>query len=107
MALWNMDDWRYLERRVVRDPKDREWSVVLMDVLGQAGDPDVPGHLLEMQYAAGRYFTIIYSASGAIQWERGHASRPEADAEYECLLADVGSGRLDPAQPVFRANLDL
>ena len=106
MVLWSMDDWEYVERQVVRDPRGREWSVALMDVLGQAGDPDVPNRLLEMQYAAGRYFTLIYSPSGGVQWERGHASLEEATTEYSRLLVDVVDGRLDPAQPAFRANLD-
>jgi hypothetical protein len=106
MTPWSMDGWEYLERQVVRDPKGREWAVALMDVLGQAGDPEVPNTLLEMQYAAGRYFTLIYSASGGVQWERGHASLGEASAEYSRLLVDVVDGRLDPAQPVFRSSLD-
>ena len=42
MALWSMDDWQYVERRVVTDPRGRQWSVALMDVLGQAGDPEMP-----------------------------------------------------------------
>lgn len=109
MPLWSMDDWDYLERQVVRDPKGRQWSVALMDMLGQAGDSDVPSHLrdlLEAQHASGRYFTIVYSSSGAIQWERGHASLPDASAEFARLLAAVADGRLDPSQPVFRADLE-
>ncbi len=78
MPLWSMDDWQYVERQVVADPKGRLWSVALMDVLGQAGDPEVPNKLLEFQYASGRYFTLIYSSSGALQWERSHASLSEA-----------------------------
>jgi hypothetical protein len=77
-----------------------------MDVLGQEGDPDKPGEWLELQYASGRYVTLIYSASGAIQWERGHASLPEATRAYERLLAAVMDGSRDPAQPVFRQNLE-
>jgi hypothetical protein len=106
MPLWSMDDWQYLERQVVTDPKGRQWSVALMDVLGQEGDPEMPGKLLEIQYASGRYFTIIYSTSGALQWERGHASLREAASAYDRLLATVLDGRLDPAQPVFRQNLE-
>ena len=34
MPTWSFDDWQYLERQVVADPKGREWSVALMDVLG-------------------------------------------------------------------------
>jgi hypothetical protein len=101
-----MDEWEYVERQVVRDPKGREWCVALMDVLGQVGDPDVPDRLLEIQYAAGRYFTLIYSPSGGVQWERGHPSLETASAEYSKLLAEVVDGRLDPAQPPFRATLD-
>ena len=101
-----MDDWQYVERQVVTDPKGRQWSVALMDILGQQGDPEMPSKLLELQYASGRYFTVIYSDSGALQWERGHASRSEAEITYQSLLASVMNGRLDPAQPVFRPNLD-
>ena len=104
--MWSMDDWQYVERQVITDLKGRQWSVALMDVLGQKGDPDMPGEWLELQYASGRYFTLIYSASGAIQWERGHASLPEATRAYERLLAAVMDGSLDPAQPVFRQNLE-
>jgi len=46
--LWSMDEWKYLEREVVTDPKGRQWTVALMDVLGQEGDPDIPGKLLEL-----------------------------------------------------------
>ena len=42
MSLWSMDQWRYLEREVVTDPKSRQWTVALMDVLGQEGDPELP-----------------------------------------------------------------
>jgi hypothetical protein len=101
-----MDDWRYVERRVVTDPKGRQWSVALMDVLGQDGDPERPSEWLELQYASGRYFTLIYSATGALQWERGHATLPEAASAYERLLAAVIDGRLDPAQPLFRQDLE-
>jgi len=101
-----MDDWRYVERQVVTDPKGRQWSVALMDVLGQDGDPEMPSEWLELQYASGRYFTLIYSTSGALQWERGHATLPEAATAYERLLAAVLDGRLDPAQPLFREDLE-
>ena len=33
--MWNISDWQFLERQVVTDPKGREWSVALMDLLGQ------------------------------------------------------------------------
>ena len=100
-----MDDWEYIERQVIKDPRGRQWSVALMDVLGQVGDPDRPDALLELQYAQGRYFTLIYSASGALQWERGYPSLPEATRAYERLVAAVIDGRVDPAQPVFRQDL--
>ena len=106
MSAWSLNDWQYVERQVVTDPKGREWSVALMDVLGQEGDPDLPNSLLEAQYASGRYFTLIYSSSGAIQWERAHASLDVATAEYGRLLVDLVDGRLDPSQPVFRENLE-
>jgi hypothetical protein len=106
MPSWSMDNWRYIERQSVTDPKGREWSVALMDILGQEGDPEMPSKLLELQYSSGRYFTLIYSASGALQWERGHESLPEATGVYERLIAAVMDGRLDPAQPVFRKDLE-
>lgn len=106
MPLWSMDDWQFLERQMVSDPKGRQWSVALMDILGQEGDPDMPDSLLEIQYASGRYFTLIYSSTGAVQWERGHTSQAAASAEYTRLLAAIVEGRLDPAQPVFRADLE-
>ena len=106
MPLWSMDDWRYVERQVVTDPKGRQWSVALMDLLGQEGDPDMPNIWAELQYASARYFTLVYSAGGATQWERGYASLPEATRAYERLLVEVTDGRLDPAQPVFRQDLE-
>lgn len=104
--MWTMDDWQFLERHVVTDPKGRRWTLALMDVLGQEGDPDVPGRVLEAQYAQGRYFTLIYSSRGAVQWERGHATLAAARAEYDRLLDDLEDGRLDPAQPIFRPTLE-
>jgi len=106
MPLWSMDDWAYVDREVVTDPKDRQWTVALMDVLGQKGDPDVPNKLLELQYASGRYFALIYSSSGALQWERGYATLPEATRAFEDLRIAVIDGSLDPSQPVFRENLE-
>ena len=106
MPLWSMDEWQYLERRVVTDPKGRAWTVALMDVLGQAGDPDMPNKLLELQYSSGRYFTLIYSASGALQRERGYALLSEATGAYGDLLVAVIDGSLDPSQPVFRQDLE-
>jgi hypothetical protein len=105
MALWSMHDWRYLQREAVTDPKGRQWSVGLMDVLGQEGDPEMPNDLLQLQYASGRYFTLIYSATGALQREQGYSSLSEATTAYERLIAAVSDGRLDPAQPVFRQDL--
>ena len=106
MPLWSMDEWQYLEREVVTDPKGRRWTVALMDVLGQEGDPQMPNKGLELQYSSGRYFTLIYSASGALQWERGHAVLSEAARAYESLLVGVIDGSLDPSQPVFRQDLE-
>ena len=104
--MWSMDNWRYIERQVVTDPKGRPWSVALFDMLGQEGDPEMPSEWLQLQYASGRYFTIIYSGAGAIQWERGYASLAEATDVYARLLTAVFDGTLDPAQPVFRQNLE-
>ena len=101
-----MDDWQYLERQVVADPKGRQWSVALMDILGQVGDPDRPSQMLELEYSSGRYFTVVYSSGGTLQWERGYPSLPEAIQAYERLVAAVIDGRVDPAQPVFRQDLE-
>jgi hypothetical protein len=101
-----MDEWQYLEREVVTDPKGRQWTVALMDVLGQVGDPDMPDKLLEIQYSSGRYFTLIYSDSGALQRERGYAVLSEATSAYGDLLVAVIDGSLDPAQPMFRQDLE-
>ncbi len=106
MPLWSIDDWQYLEREVVTDPRGRQWTVALMDVLGQTGDPDMPNKLLELQYSSGRYFTLIYSASGALQRERGYGLLTEAENGYEELLMGVIDGSLDPSQPVFRQDLE-
>ena len=106
MSSWSIDDWEYLERQVVTDPQGRSWSIGLMDVLGQKGDPDSPSLSLELQYASGRYFTLVYSAGGAIQRERGYTSLEEATREYALLLVGVFDGSLDPSQPVFREDLE-
>jgi hypothetical protein len=106
MPPWHLDDWQYLERQVVTDPKGRRWTVALMDVLGQAGDPDRPAATLALEYAAGRYFTLVYSGGGALQGERGYPSLAEAKEAYERLRAAVIAGGVDPAQPVFRQNLE-
>jgi len=104
--MWSMDDWQYLEREVVNDLKGRPWTVALMDVLGQQGDPDMPNKLVELQYSSGRYFTLIYSPSGALQRERGYTSLDEAGEAYRNLLMAVIDGSLDPSQPVFRSDLE-
>jgi hypothetical protein len=104
--MWSMDEWQYVEREVVTDPKGRQWSVALMDVLGQQGDPDIPNKLLELQYSSGRYFALIYSATGALQWERGYATLPEATRAFEDLRIAVIDGSLDPSQPAFRQDLE-
>ncbi len=106
MPLWSMDDWQYLEREVVTDSKGRKWTVALMDVLGQQGDPDMPNKMLELQYSSGRYFTLIYSDTGAMQRERGYPSLEEARNAYADLLVSLMDGSLDPSQPVFRENLE-
>ena len=106
MTPWSIGDWIYLERQEVTDPKGRAWSIAVMDVLGQKGDPDMPSGMAELQYASGRYFTLIYSASGAVQRERGHTTLKAAMADYQTLLVSVIEGRLDPAQPVFREDLE-
>jgi hypothetical protein len=104
--MWNMDQWQYVDREVVTDPKSRQWTVALMDVLGQEGDPDIPNKLLELQYASGRYFTLVYSATGSLQHERGYATLAEAEQAFDDLRVAVIDGSLDPSQPVFRENLE-
>jgi hypothetical protein len=106
MPPWSMDNWQFVRRQVVTDPKGRRWSVALMDVLGQEGDPDLPDSWLQAQFASGRYFTVIYSASGSLQWERGYGTLDEALTAFERLLAAVVDGRIDPAQPVYREDLE-
>ena len=101
-----MDDWQYVERQVVTDPKGRQWSVGV-DGRARAGGRSRPAErLLELEYASGRYFTLIYAAGGGLQWERGYPSLPEATTAYERLLAAVIDGRVDPAQPVYREDLE-
>jgi len=106
MALWSMDEWRYLEREVVSDASGRQWTVALMDVLGQEGDPDMPNKLAELQYSSGRYFTLVYSSTGGLQRERGYTALTEAEDAYRELLVAVMDGSLDPTQPVFREGLE-
>jgi len=101
-----MDEWQYVEREVITDRKGKQWTVAMMDVLGQEGDPDMPNQWLELQYSSGRYFTLIYSDSGALQWERGYTSLAEATSAYGNLLVAVIDGSLDPSQPVFRQDLE-
>ena len=104
--MWSLDNWEYLQRQIVTDPQRRQWTVALMDVLGQQGDPDMPDKLLELQYSSGRYFTLIYGDGGALQRERGYASLPEATSAFGNLLVAVIDGSLDPSQPVFRQDLE-
>jgi hypothetical protein len=106
MPLWSLDDWKYIERRIVTGANQRQWCVALMDVLGQEGDPDMPSLTMELQYASGRYFTLVYPPGGSLQWERGYTSLHEATVAYERLVAAVADGRLDPSQPVFREDLE-
>ena len=106
MPMWGMDEWEYVEREVVTDPKGRQWTIELMDVLGHKGDPDMPDKLLEVQYSSGRYFTLIYSDGGTLQRERGYPSLAEATNAYGNLLVGVIDGTVDPSQPVFRADLE-
>ncbi|MGD0986207.1 MAG: hypothetical protein ABR874_00265 [Candidatus Sulfotelmatobacter sp.] len=106
MPLWSIDDWQYLERETVITPKGARWTVALMDVLGQQGDPEMPDRLQELQYSSGRYYTLIYSESGALQRERGYTSLDEATNAYQDLLMGVIDGSVDPAQPVFRQDLE-
>ena len=101
-----MDDWKYVERAVVTDPRGQSWSVALMDVLGQEGDPDRPHAMMELEYSSGRYFTLIYAPGGGLRWERGYASLADAATAYERLLAAVIDGRVDPSQPVYREDLE-
>ena len=103
--MWSMDDWEYVERDVVTDPRGKRWTVALMDILGQKGDPDRPDALLELQYSSGRFYTLIYSASGSLQRERAYPSLEEAENGHKELLVAVIDGSLDPAQPVFRQDL--
>ena len=106
MPLWNLDDWQYLERETVAHPKGMNFTVALMDVLGQQGDPDMPDKLLEIQYSSGRYFTLVYADGGALQRERGYASLEVATNAYRNLLVEVIDGSVDPSQPVFREDLE-
>ena len=66
----------------------------------------MPNDMLQLQYASGRYFTLIYADGGALQREQGYATLQEAATAYERLLRAVMDGRVNPAQPVFREDLD-
>ena len=77
-----------------------------MDVLGQQGDPEMPSKLLEVQYSSGRYFTLVYASGGGLQRERGYTTLEDATEAYELLLMGVIDGSVDPAQPVFREDLE-
>ena len=112
MSTWSMDEWQYLEREVVTDPKGRKWTVALMDVLGQQGDPEMPSKLLELQYSSGRYFTLVYAPGGGLQRERGYTTLEDATEAYETAAdgshrrqrrsgaagVSAGSGRLITAR---------
>ena len=52
MSVWSLDDWKYIQRRTVAGPHGRSWTVALMDILGQEGDPDMPSLTMELQYAS-------------------------------------------------------
>jgi len=104
--MWSIEEWRYLEREAVTDPKGKRWTVALMDVLGQQGDPEMPSKLVELQYSSGRYFTLVYAAGGGLQRERGYATLEDATEAYNVLLMGVIDGSVDPAQPVFRQDLE-
>jgi len=106
MPNWHMDQWSYLERRLVADPRGREWIVALMDLLGQEGDPEGPMVDLQAAHAASRYFTVIYTPGGAIQRERAWPTEAAARAAWEDLVAGVLRGEVDPSQPVFREDLE-
>jgi hypothetical protein len=106
MPPWSMNDWQYLEQETIVDPKGRKWTIALMDVLGQKGDPDMPNKLQELQYSSGRYFTVVYSESGSLLRENGFRSQADAEEAYRELLVQVIEGSLDPSQPVFRADLE-
>jgi hypothetical protein len=77
-----------------------------MDILGQEGDPDMPSLTMELQYASGRYFTLVYPAGGSVQGERGYTSLAEATTAYERLVTAIEDGRLDPSQPAFKEGLE-
>src|SRR4030095_14400217 len=98
-------DWEYVRREMVTDPKGRKWTIALMDVLGQKGDPEMPNDLLQLQYASGRYFTLVYGDGGALQREKGYGTLQEATTAYERLLLAVEDGRLGPAPPRFPEHL--
>ena len=106
MSVWSLDDWKYIQRRTVAGPHGRSWTVALMDILGQEGDPDMPSLTMELQYASGRYFTLVYPPGGSVQWEHGYTSLPEATTAFERLVGAIADGRLDPSQPVFKEGLE-
>ena len=59
--MWSLDDWKYVARTQVTDPTGREWSVAVMDLLGQEGDPDMPNQWQELDQpvAYGPSFTDL------------------------------------------------
>lgn len=104
--MWSLDDWKYLRRQVITDPNGRSWTVALMDILGQEGDPDRPNDLLALEYSQGRYFTLVYSSTGAMHRERGYSTFDQAATAYERLAGALADGRVDPAQPTYREDLE-
>ena len=106
MPNWHMDQWSYLLRTVVSDPRGRAWTVGVLDLLGQPGEPEGPVATLQAEHASNRYFTVIYSAAGTLQRERAHASLPAARAAFDELVAGVLRGEIDPSQPAFREDLE-
>ena len=61
--------------------------------------------MLELEYASG-LTSPSSTRAAAVQRERAYASFEEADQAYVHLLAAVVSGDVDPAQPVFRQDLE-
>jgi hypothetical protein len=49
---------------------------------------------------------LIYSATGALQYERGYTVLSESANAFETLVVTVIDGSLDPSQPVFRQDLE-
>ena len=88
---------QYLEREVVTDPKGRKWSVALMDVLGQEGDPDRPNDLLALEYSQGRYFTVTGAHVVGTPTSRVARVRPAVCSE--CAASKPGRPSITSAAP--------